>query len=126
MVKTKLLMTLSAVSLAFVGLACSFAPQEILTYFGVIKSDVIPLIIQVLGALYLGFAVLNWTAKANLIGGIYSRPVAIGNFMHYLVTSLALVKYFMGHMDHKMILIPLIIYSIFAILFGKVLFGSAI
>jgi len=124
MINTKLLMTLSAVSLAIVGLACSFVPNEMLTYFGITEPNLIPLIIQIMGALYLGFAILNWTAKANLIGGIYSKPVAIGNFMHYVVSSLALFKFFIAHTDSKLILIPLIIYSIFAFLFGKVTFSS--
>jgi len=126
MINTKLLMTLSAVSLAIVGLACSFLPHEILSYFDITEPNLIPLIIQIIGALYLGFAILNWTAKANLIGGIYSKPVALGNFMHYVVSSLALFKFFMAHTDLKLILIPLIIYSIFALLFGKITFSSPV
>ncbi len=123
---TKLLMTLSAVSLAVFGLACSFLPHEILAYFGIIDSIIFPLVLQVLGSLYLGFALLNWTAKANLIGGIYSKPVAIGNFMHYMVGSLALLKFFITHTDLNLILIPLVIYAIFALLFGKVTFGNPV
>lgn len=123
---TKLLMTSSAVSLAMIGLACSFIPHEILTYFGVVDLAIFPLILQILGALYLGFALLNWTAKANLIGGIYSKPVAIGNFMHYMVGSLALFKFFIAHTDLNLILIPTVIYTIFALLFGKVTFGNPV
>lgn len=123
---TKLLMTSSAVSLAMIGLACSFIPHEILAYFGVVDLAIFPLILQILGALYLGFALLNWTAKANLIGGIYSKPVAIGNFMHYMVGSLALFKFFIAHTDLNLILIPTVIYTIFALLFGKVTFGNPI
>ena len=123
---TKLLMTSSAVSLAMIGLACSFIPHEILAYFGVVDLAIFPLILQILGALYLGFALLNWTAKANLIGGIYSKPVAIGNFMHYMVGSLALFKFFIAHTDLNLILISTVIYTIFALLFGKVTFGSAV
>lgn len=123
---TKLLMTSSAVSLAMIGLACSFIPNEILAYFGVVDLAIFPLILQILGALYLGFALLNWTAKANLIGGIYSKPVAIGNFMHYMVGSLALFKFFIAHTDLNLILIPTVIYTIFALLFGKVTFGNPV
>jgi hypothetical protein len=123
---TKLLMTSSAVSLAMIGLACSFIPHEILAYFGVVDLAIFPLILQILGALYLGFALLNWTAKANLIGGIYSKPVAIGNFMHYMVGSLALFKFFIAHTDLNLILIPTVIYTIFALLFGKVTFGNPV
>ena len=123
---TKLLMTSSAVSLAITGLACSFIPHEILAYFDIVDLAIFPLILQILGALYLGFALLNWTAKANLIGGIYSKPVAIGNFMHYVVGSLALFKFFIVHTDLNLILIPTVIYTIFALLFGKVTFGNPV
>src|SRR5204862_7388254 len=33
-------------------------------------------------ALYLGFAVLNWMGCVVLFGGIYGRPVALGNLCH--------------------------------------------
>ncbi|TKC13099.1 hypothetical protein FA048_05640 [Pedobacter polaris] len=123
---TKILMTSSTIVMATIGLVCSFMPDEVLTYFGIKEFIVLPLIIQVLGSTYLGFAILNWMAKSNLIGGIYSKPVVIGNFMHYAVSSLALVKFFMAHTDLKLILIPLGIYVIFALLFGKVMFSSPV
>ncbi len=50
------------------------------------------LLTQVVGALYVGFAELNWMARDNLIAGIYSRPVAIGNLMHFVVASIAMLK----------------------------------
>ena len=51
------------------------------------------LIARACEALYLGFASLNWMAKDNLIGGIYSPPVAIGIFF---AISMALLKSFFG------------------------------
>jgi Fe2+ transport system protein B len=123
---TKILMTISALTMLAVGVLCSFLPNEILQYIGVSETSFLPLIIQILGAIYFGFGFLNWTAKANLIGGIYSRPVAIGNLIHYVVSSLALIKFFAAHTDMKILLVPVIIYSILAILFGKVVFGSPV
>jgi hypothetical protein len=34
---------------------------------------------------------LNWMARANRIGGIYSRPVAMGNFLHFTMGALVLL-----------------------------------
>ena len=126
MMNTKILMTISALTMLAVGVLCSFLPNEILQFMGVSETSVLPLIIQILGAIYFGFGFLNWRAKANLIGGIYSRPVAIGNLIHYVVSSLVLIKFFMAHTDIKILLVPVIIYSILAILFGKVVFGSPV
>lgn len=108
--------------MAVAGIAMSFAPDEILTAAGV--TSVITaerLLVQVAGATYFGFAMINWTAKANLIGGIYSRPVAIGNFAHFLVGAFALAKGYFNGQTH-IVLIVTIAYVIFAILFGMVLF----
>ena len=117
-------MTFSAFILGVAGIMLSFFPIEVSNYLDLKESNSI--ILQILGALYFGFAMLNWTAKANLIGGIYSRPVAIGNFTHFLIGALALAKLGFKNMSLTYILISTIIYSLFAILFGYVLFTNPV
>src|SRR5256885_11160647 len=79
---SRTLMRVSALFMGVLGLCGTFLPQEILAYAGGAPRAFEVLAIQVAGALYLGFAFLNWMAQANLIGGIYSRPVAMGNVCH--------------------------------------------
>jgi Na+-driven multidrug efflux pump len=117
MINTKWVMISSALVMGITGILLSFIPQEIITFFdsqAISKLDTIML--QVAGALYFGFAMLNWTAKSNLIGGIYGRPIAIANLSHFLVASLALIKAYSS--GQSLILIPTIIYSLFAIAFS--------
>jgi hypothetical protein len=118
--KTKLLMSLSALFMAALGLAASFGPLEILGHFGFSGGGPDVLILQVAGALYLGFAILNWMARATLIGGIYSRPVAVGNFMQFAVVAVILLKAFTA--GFRQLLVASIIYSVFAVWFGLVVF----
>ena len=113
-------MTLSAAVLGIAGIILIFFPQEISNYISVTGSSQVML--QILGSLYFGFAMLNWTAKANLIGGIYSRPVAIGNFSHFLIGGLALAKFGFKNMGLTYIWVAMITYLIFAILFGYITF----
>jgi hypothetical protein len=121
---TKYLMIASALFMGLLGLSASFLPAEILNYAS-LNSTVLPtLLIQIIGALYLGFALMNWMAKTLLIGGIYSRPLCIGNFMHFTIAGLALIKATFNHSDVKIVLIAAIAYSLFAILFGFVLFTN--
>ncbi|GGI22821.1 hypothetical protein [Pedobacter mendelii] len=120
---TKYLMISSSIFLALVGISCAFAPEEILKYGGLASIELLAIMIQMLGALFLGFAILNWTAKSNLIGGIYSKPVSLGNFLHFIVGAITLAKYFSKHLESTFLLIPLTIYTIFAIAFGLVSFG---
>ena len=82
---THVLMSASALTLGLLGLTTTFAPDFVLSSLGAPVSPALLLMIQILGALYMGFAALNWMARDNLIGGIYSRPVAIGNLMHLKV-----------------------------------------
>src|SRR5687767_5117335 len=86
-------MTLSALNTGILGIAFSFLPQEILTYITPTPATRLnALTLQIFGALYFGFAMVNWTARANLVGGIYSRPIATGNFTLFAMGALALIK----------------------------------
>jgi len=119
---TKLLMISSALLMAVCGVLLEFIPHEILGYFGVASNGVAPLLAQITGALFLGFAMMNWMAKTVLIGGIYARPLAIGNFSHFLVGALALLKYAFASPNLLAVWIIAAIYSLMAILFGFVFF----
>jgi hypothetical protein len=109
--------------MAVAGLALSFAPAEVVSAFGV---DAIPVVVfaQLTGALYLGFAILDWMARESTIGGIYNRPLALGNFTHFLVGALALLKAASKTPHWLPGWIAAIVYSLLALGFGAVLFGS--
>ncbi len=118
---TKILMISSSIFLGTLGITFSFIPDEIISSLSVTPNQISTLSLQLLGALYLGFAMLNWMAKGSLIGGIYNRPISIGNFMHFAVGALALIKIITKIHTHSEIVISLtIVYSVFAILFGYV------
>lgn len=106
------------------GIILIFLPEEIANYAGFASTNFNLLLLQVLGALYFAFALLNWMAKANLIGGIYSKPVAIGNFAHFFIAGLTIVKSAFVSQHVIALWIGAIIYCIFAILFAIVVFGN--
>lgn len=119
---TKLLMSASAIVLGAIGILLTFMPEEISLALNVTGSVIL---FQLLGALYFAFAMLNWTAKGNLIGGIYSRPVAIGNFAHFMIGGLALIKLAL-HQPFSSLSILAVVYVVFAALFGWVFFTSPV
>ena len=114
-------MVVSAAFMALLGLGASFLPQEALFYSGYPAEGLAVLLVQVTGALYLGFSLLNWMARAALIGGIYSRPVAVGNFMHFAVATIVLVKSLTTH-SAPLMLVVATVYALLAVWFGSVLF----
>ena len=79
---TKLLMTLSAMILALIGISLIFLPNEILDYLELSVSETLQLLMQIIGSLYFALAILNWMSKGSIIGGIYNRPIAMANLTH--------------------------------------------
>jgi len=121
---TRLMMGSSAAFMGALGLVATFAPQELLTYVGVTPVRGAVLIAEIAGALYLGFAYLNWMARGNVIGGIYSRPIALGNFLHFVIVGTSLIRSAAGWSDRPDILIVLGIYVLYGAWFGVKLFRS--
>lgn len=114
-------MASSAVFLSILGILFSFLAEEILVYLNGNSDLITILFLQILGSLYLGFGILNWMAKPNLIGGIYSKPLTIGNLAHFGISAIALLKILFKAQAHVEILILLaVVYTIFAICFGYV------
>ena len=124
--KTRILMMLSAAFMAALGMAITFLPQELLVHVGARPEGVLVLLIQLLGALLVSFAMLNWMARGNLIGGIYSRPVAVANFFHFAIGAVALLKALPAQRIALEVVAVAAIYSAFAIWFGIVLFTHPI
>ncbi|WP_299986668.1 hypothetical protein [uncultured Pontibacter sp.] len=91
--QTKLMMVLSAAVLAALGIAFTFLPEELALYLGTESNPLEVVVLQLLGALYLGFAMLNWMAKGSRIGGIYNRPICLANFAHFFIGAMAMLKF---------------------------------
>ena len=123
---TRIVMIASALVLGLLGLIASFLPHEVLAYAGEVSTGLLPFLVQIIGALYLGFAMMNWTAKDSLIGGIYNRPVAFGNFMHFVVGAIALGKGAVALSFTTPLVLAAILYAIFAIAFAIVFFTSPV
>lgn len=115
-------MSSSAVLLGTIALSLTFFPQEI-SARAEVNSGYMQIILQLLGSLYFGFAMLNWMAQWSVIGGIYNRPIAIANFSHFLIGALALVKWASRNANVGYEVWALAaLYSIFAIFFSMLLF----
>src|SRR3954470_12379769 len=122
--KSKILMTISAIVLAVPGLGALFAPQELLTYFGAPASGFLPPLVQLFAAALLGLAMTNWAVRGSKVGGIYNRPIALGNLMHFTVGAFTLVHVSMrGHFRLPSSGVT-VIYALLGIAFGTVVFGS--
>ena len=118
--KTKWLLSSSAVMTGLLGLAGTFLPEEILKTLGIDSSPITLILLQIIGGLYLGFAMLNWFTRSALIGGIYNKPVVLGNLIHYIVVFFALIRQLAEHF-HFIFVILTFVYLGFAVWFTLVM-----
>lgn len=109
--------------MAVAGLPAIFMPQELAAFIQRDAGGPVVMLIQLLGALYFGFAALNWMAQGNLVGGIYSRPVTMANLLHFAIAGLALLKAGV-QAGGGVVIGAAIFYAAFAVMFGLVMFGD--
>jgi hypothetical protein len=114
----------SSLVLGLAGLFALFAPDVLLAMLSVPMTNPLSVLIQLLGALYFSFALMNWTAKDSIIGGIYARPISLGNFAHFFSGTLLLAKYLPSNGFNGSILLLLVVYTIFAALFYWLVFRA--
>lgn len=119
---TKILMTGSALFMGAIGIALTFMPQEILAYSKVDSAGFAPLMLQIMGALYLGLAMMNWMSREAIIGGIYNRPVVMANTIHFTVGALTLLKGLRSTPVSAPDIVLCAGYALFGVWFGVVLF----
>lgn len=120
---TRLLMRSSALFLGIIGVLFVFASREVLEAGGFTVDPALHLIAQILGAAWLGLAILNWMAQGNLIGGIYGKPVAMGNMTYFLITGMTLIKLCLNELTAGLAEIGFtVVHVLFAALFAYVAF----
>lgn len=122
---SKIVLGSSALLLAFSGLALTFFPDEIAISLDLPERTSVMLLIQVIGAMYFGFAMLNWMSRRSRIGGIYNRPIAIANMTHFMMVGIALTKLMLAKAAlPQAFWVITFIYVVYALIFGWLLFRT--
>ncbi len=119
---SKIILTATALLLAAVGLALDFLPQEAAALLGLAAAPALTVILQCLAAALLGLGYLDWLSRANLMGGIYSRPLALANLLFFAVSSITLVRFTAQHTTPTALRVACIVASAFAVLFAWLMF----
>ncbi len=119
---TKSLMVASSVFLGLLGVLALFAPEELLKALDAPVVSPLPVLVQLAGGLYCSFALMNWTSKDNIIGGVYLRPISLANFAHFTIGTLSLAKYQMFNAANQFLWAVLVIYLVFAVIFTWLVF----
>jgi ABC-type multidrug transport system permease subunit len=121
---SKIVLGSSAIILAASGLALTFFPDELAENINLPDDASVKLLIQTIGAMYFGFAMLNWMSRRSLIGGIYNRPIAIANMTHFMMVGIALTKLMLNKALPQSFWLVTLIYLVYALIFGWLLFTT--
>ena len=120
--KSKIVLTTSALFLGILGVVLDFLPQETAAALGLGMEPMAVLLLQVLAAALLGMGFMNWLSRGNPMGGIYSRPLALQNFLFFGVGAIPLDRAVL-HLEPKLaVQLAACIFTVFAVAFGWLMF----
>lgn len=124
---SKTIMISSAVFNALLGVLFTFIPQETGAYIGTAEQTATDLVLmQILGAALIGIAMTNYMSRGAVLGGIYGKPLLLGNLVYHLASGLALLKFAFNSGEWILFGIPALLYLILTTGFIKLNFTSAI
>jgi len=121
---TRKLMLVASLLPGFAGLFALFVPNALLAWLNVSVTTQLSVLVQLLGVVYFSVALMNWTAKDSAIGGVYARPVSLGNFSHFFIGTLVLAKYLLSNGFKFPVLLLLVVYAGLAIMFYWLVFRA--
>ncbi len=121
--KSRSILTINAVVQLILGGVMLFLGDEILPKIGFIGIPNI--IVMIVASLYLGFGLMNWYSRKLPVGGIYARPLVLGNLWHYMIGSFSLLKIIFSNPTIELGMLT-VYYVIFALAFGWLMFKSPV
>src|SRR5688572_15430765 len=117
--------TLSALLLGIFGAVLLFAGDEVARRIAPGAAPVVDVVVQLLGGAWLGVATIDWFTRGLAIGGIYGRPIVLGNLTLYLVTAATTLKAAHASPADPLLLVGLAA-AIMTVLYTRLLFRSPV
>lgn len=109
------------------GIVLTFLPQEIGGWLGLPSpTGAGVLAFQLLGGALFGFGMINYMGRNAIFGGIYGKPILLGNLVFHFIVALELIRYMFDIDQYGFLLIAAMIYSFLAAAFIKMNFTSAV
>ena len=118
----KVLLAGAAVFQGLYGITLLFLPKILLGLFGLDVRAVF--FAQQFGTALLGLAAVNWVARASPVGGIYGRPLVVGNVTFFTTNALLLFGQVLEQPDMWVLWVNEGIVAGFAVGFALLLFGK--
>ena len=121
---TKLLLTGAAVFQGLYGVALLFLPDVLLGWFTPGPDVRAAFFAQQFGTALLGLAAVNWIGRTSPVGGIYGRPLVVGNVAFFTANALLLLRQALEQPAVWALWANTVIVAGFAVAFALLLFGK--
>lgn len=124
---SKVIMITSGVLNGVLGILLTFLPEEIGHWFGLASgTNVNILAFQLLGGALFGFGLMNYIGRNAILGGIYGKPILLGNMVFHFIAALELIVFIFDNDRNGLIVAFAILYAFLAAAFIRMNFTSAI
>lgn len=123
----KAVMITSGILNGILGIVLTFLPQEIGSWLGLTSpTGAGVLAFQLLGGALFGFGMINYMGRNAILGGIYGKPILLGNLVFHFIVALELIRY-MFDVDHFGVLLVIsMLYTFLTTAFIRMNFTSAV
>lgn len=120
-------MVTSGILNGILGILLTFLPQEIGRWLGTTsQTGAEVLILQLLGGALFGIGLMNYMGRNAVLGGIYGKPIILGNMVFHFIAAIELIKYLFDTEQWVVLFIPAILYSLLTAGLIRLNFTSAI
>ncbi|MEL6658766.1 MAG: hypothetical protein AAFY48_21275 [Bacteroidota bacterium] len=92
MKNARLFLVIHSLLTGFLGFVFLFLPNTLTQELHLSATPMLEYILQLMGGLYLGLAMLSWMSRGQAIGGIYNRPLIMANFIFLLIGTLSMLR----------------------------------
>jgi hypothetical protein len=117
----------SALINGILGILITFLPQETGQFIGTTEMNSADLaLMQVLGSALIGIAIINFMSRGLTVGGIYGKPIQLGNLIFHLASGLGLLKFVFNTESWLLFGIPALLYLLLTSGFIKLNFSSPV
>ena len=89
---SKFLITTLAAFVFLQGIGTTFFSNEFIGLLSLQQHMLTTLIVQLLGAIQLGWGMLNYMCRNHKYGGIYGRPLLLANLAFLIVSGMAMLR----------------------------------
>ena len=113
-------MTVSAILFAISGISALFFPYEIAQWIDLPQRA--GLLVQLFSAGLLAIAVTNYIGRNAIYGGIYGKPIMLGNFMFGIICGTSLLSAQLRYQYGFWVWLMILAFGLYTLVFIKLIF----